>query len=43
MAEELDLSRFKPIGWYASGQTEITDDEVVVTYDIGGTFKEKEA
>jgi hypothetical protein len=42
MAEELDLSKFKPVGWYVAGETKISDDEITVTY-IGGTFDKERA
>jgi hypothetical protein len=42
MAEFLDLSKLKPVGWYVSGQTKLTDEEIEVTY-IGGAFDQEKA
>lgn len=42
MAEFLDLSKFKPVAWYVSGQIKLTDEEVEITY-IGGTFDEEQS
>lgn len=42
MPEFIDLSKLKPVGWYVSGQTKLTDEEVEITY-IGGTFDEEQA
>jgi hypothetical protein len=40
VSEVLDLSKFKPVGWYVSGEVKIPEDGDVSVTGIGGLFEE---